>query len=126
MEYQKDAKTGCWIWSGTIAGNGYGIMRMPERKTMVAHRFVFLSVGRVIPVGMELDHLCRNRRCVNPDHLEPVTHSENMLRAFAAAGRASICKYGHPLDGIRSRSGGGRYCKQCNLLNKQKQRAASL
>jgi len=124
MSYEIDEATGCWNWVGSIAPNGYGVARTQGRGSMTAHRLVFMESGGSIPDGMELDHLCRNRRCVNPAHLEPVTHAENMLRAFAAAPRPAVCKLGHPLDGVRTREGGGRYCKQCNVLSKQKQRAS--
>lgn len=79
-----DRSGDCWRWTGALARGGYGFAVVGSRddpqRYRNAHRFAYeLSVGP-IPEGLELDHLCRNRRCVNPAHLEPVTHSENMRR----------------------------------------------
>lgn len=115
-----DEATGCWNWIGTISSNGYGVAHI-GRKTTSAHRAVYLVIIGSVARGLELDHLCRNRRCVNPNHLEPVTHSENVKRATRI--HSSFCKYGHVLDGIRTREGAGRYCKTCVKLRKQKQRS---
>lgn len=77
-----DPDTGCWIWTGATSV-GYGRIRVDGRLDM-AHRVSYqLFVGQ-IPEGLDLDHLCMNRRCCNPSHLEPVTRAENMRRAAAA------------------------------------------
>lgn len=76
--------SGCWAWTGTKNQNGYGhTAHGPLRRNLV-HRFVFQLLVGPVPEGLELDHLCRVRHCCNPEHLEPVTHRENVLRAFAA------------------------------------------
>ena len=124
--YAVDPATGCWNWLKTCTPNGYGLRHGNKKDvpSMTAHRFVFMSVRGPIPEGLELDHLCRNKKCVNPDHLEPVTHAENMRRCPSSLARLSspLCSHGHPLDGIRARSKGGRYCKTCVKLNKRRQR----
>lgn len=74
------AQNGCWIWRGTVATNGYGRV-MFRGRMMAAHRLFFVLHRGPIPEGLELDHLCSTRPCVNPAHLEPVTHMENIRRA---------------------------------------------
>jgi len=91
------------------------------RRTIMAHRYFYEVLKAVIPVGHEIDHLCRITSCVNPSHLEAVTHAENMRRTPRVT--SSECKYGHALDGVRTRKDGGRYCKVCNLQNKRRQRS---
>lgn len=71
---------GCWVWNGTRTRAGYATMSV-ECKTVYVHRWAYEHFVGPIPKGLELDHLCRNTRCVNPDHLEPVTHAENNRRA---------------------------------------------
>jgi hypothetical protein len=105
---------GCWDWCGFLTKNGYG--RIGSR---LAHRVVYeLLIGK-IPAGLELDHLCRNRRCVNPSHLEPVTHRVNLLRGKTLANKESFqehCIYGHPFseNNLQITSDGRRICRTCN------------
>lgn len=74
----------CWEWIGAISTNGYGKTTISNR-TVSAHRAVYVLLVGPIPEGMQLDHLCRVRHCVNPNHLEPVTAKENVRRARSAA-----------------------------------------
>lgn len=76
----------CWLWTGILNWLGYGyVARQPEPGSrnfvrIVAHRYAYEDLVGEIPAGLELDHLCRNRACVNPDHLDPVPHRVNMQR----------------------------------------------
>lgn len=92
--------TACWEWNGALT-LGYGRIRLNGRSAL-AHRVVYeLLVGHVAD-GLDLDHLCRNTICVNPDHLEPVTHAENIRRGRWSKGAARVqlskdtCANGHP------------------------------
>lgn len=116
---------GCWEWTGRMQQSGYGVIDIQSipRK---AHRVVYEMMVGSIPVGLDLDHLCRNRRCVRPAHLEPVTRAENTRRG--TAGRAAQermrsithCPKGHPYDDKNTRiavqRGGypNRVCRACH------------
>lgn len=86
----------CWIWTASKIRNGYGSFRL-ENKKVLAHRFSYELFNDVIPKNMELDHLCRNRACVNPDHLEVVSHLENVQRGQAGINNKikTHCPKGH-------------------------------
>lgn len=77
-----DAEGDCWEWMGARNGTGYGNI-----ESRGAHRVIYEALVGPIPKGLDLDHLCRNPPCVNPDHLEPVTRSTNLLRGHVGRGR---------------------------------------
>ena len=82
----KDPETGCWLWQGGQAGAGYPVLRMGlqsqgNRRTELVHRLVYTIFVGDIPEGFDVDHTCGTKLCVNPDHLEAVTHKENIRRA---------------------------------------------
>jgi len=105
--------TGCWVYDGHIAVNGYG-----KTDGKLVHRLVYEALVGPIPEGLQLDHLCRNRACYNPAHLEPVTDSENKLRS-PLMGRANAskthCAGGHPYDETNTyhTPSGQRQCRTC-------------
>lgn len=84
MEDKIAVGDGCWEWLGSKTSNGYGQVAI-KREIFKAHRVVYEWLVGTIPRGLEIDHLCRNRSCVRPDHLEPVTRVVNIRRARAAA-----------------------------------------
>ncbi|GHG10148.1 HNH endonuclease signature motif containing protein [Streptomyces hydrogenans] len=107
-------ETGCWEWQGWRNGAGYGYLRVDGRDRC-AHRVTYEALAGAIPPGLELDHLCTNPPCVNPGHLEPVTHQENQRRVGQ---RQTACqREGHdwtdPLN-VRRRPDGRRYCAECD------------
>lgn len=110
----------CWLWTAALDAKGYGFFRGEPISTR-AHRVAYTLTVGPIPKGLELDHLCRNRACVNPAHLEPVVHRENVLRGDAGLARARLesakthCPQGHPYDDINTyrRSTGHRTCRSC-------------
>lgn len=95
-----DARGPCWIWTGAGQTGGYGIVRREGRRIRV-HRYAWELLVGPIPAGLVIDHLCRVKLCVNPDHLEPVTQQTNMHRAMVPsliAHRKGQCTKGHPLN----------------------------
>lgn len=122
--------SGCWEWTGSCTANGYGqISSGPrhDRKRLLTHRVSWWIHRGPIPGGLELDHLCRNRRCANPDHLEPVTHRENALRGIAGAVNAARhravthCPRGHEYDETNTytRPNGSRQCRACARVRRR-------
>lgn len=116
--WSKVDKTGeCWIWTAYRNKGGYGTYR--DGRTMsLAHRVSYRAVRGDVPEGKELDHLCRNRSCVRPDHLEPVSRRENIARGeshVSAQMKTTTCGKGHPFDSENSYvdGRGKRVCRTC-------------
>jgi hypothetical protein len=111
-------ETGCWEWTAHRNGSGYGVIGLPSRKTGSAHRVAYELIHGPIPDGLDLDHLCRVRHCINPAHLEPVTRRENSLRGNGPGiviARGDQCSAGHPYTEINTRvRGGKRFCRTCD------------
>ncbi len=110
-----EPNSGCWLWVGTISVHGYGRMKR-NGKPVPAHRLVYELLRGPIPDGLVLDHKCRLKCCVNPDHLEPVTIGENSRRGIK--GRLTThCPQGHAYDEANTyRWPPGterRYCRAC-------------
>ena len=120
MSRYTEDENGCWNYTGTINNRGYGSIRQTT-----AHRFFWETIRGDIPEGLELDHLCRNTRCVNPSHLEPVTRAENMRRRSEAY---KVCRAGHLMDEentiIKNRpdrgTGTARACRACQVLSQRR------
>lgn len=110
-------ENGCWNWH-RAAPNGYGSFAEKRNKPVPAHRWSYEFMRVEIPDGLVIDHLCRNRLCVNPWHLDPVTQRENVMRAdgpSALNARKTKCLRGHPLDAANTYvcPRGKRECRIC-------------
>ena len=123
-----EPNSGCWIWiAGLRTGTGYGQFRISHTdKQRLAHIISYeLQFGKV-PDGLQLDHKCRMRCCVNPHHLEPVTCRVNLLRGYGWSGihaRKTHCPAGHPYEGSNLRTiHGSRSCQMCNKLRAREYR----
>ena len=117
-----DRKEGlsCWNWIGPTNASGYGRFHA-EGRSVMAHRVTVWLSGRSIPNGMEVDHICRNRSCVNPEHLRVVTHRENLLAGETITARAAAttnCPKGHLLVGgnLLISKDGRRKCRECDRI----------
>lgn len=111
---------GCWFWEGSTNNQGYGAFAI-EGKRYYAHRLAYVWLRGGIPDGMVIDHLCRVRNCVNPNHLEVVDFRENVLRGVgptAVNASRTHCKRGHELagDNLYIRPNGYRNCKSCRSI----------
>lgn len=117
--------SGCWLWIAALNRNGYGLARFG--RVRVAHRVTYELLVGPIPGGLDLDHLCRVRNCVNPSHLEPVTRRENLRRGEHNYRDATHCQQGHPYAGdnlrISPADGGlARICRECARANDARSR----
>src|SRR5690242_1534338 len=116
--------TGCWLWQAFVnPSTGYGLFRMPG--TIGAHRAAWLLLRGPIPDDFHIDHRCRVKTCVNPEHLEPVTPRMNTDRGSKSR-RMYCVGAGHPMtpDNTGNRTDGQRYCKTCHREKARAKRAA--
>lgn len=115
------SETGCWEWRGKLNHQGYGRICVSRAAgDQQVHRVAYETFVGPIPEGLQLDHKCRNRKCCNPEHLEPVTARENVRRSTSPISRnlaATHCVRGHPLSGDNLyMHKGHRRCKECQLV----------
>ncbi len=117
-------ENGCWQWTASLV-QGYG--QFVRARPRGAHRWAYEHLIGPVPDGLEPDHLCRNKGCVNPSHLEPVTHRENMLRGNtvpARYARQTHCLRGHPFDEANTYhppSSRKRVCRECRGIRSRAQ-----
>lgn len=123
-----DSAATCWTWTGTTDKDGYG--KFVECGQWIAsHRFAYEALRAEIPAGLQIDHLCRNRACVNPWHMEPVTHRVNQWRRASRTGEplhsTTHCPSGHELNALNLYISpeGGRTCRPCNRAVQSRRKA---
>jgi hypothetical protein len=126
---------GCLLWTGSLNKDGYGSIQVGSRtngtyRKLAVYQVTYAMLVGPVPDGLELDHLCRVRRCAAPDHLEPVTHRVNLLRGdtvSAKAAAATHCSKGHEFDLINTyfTVKDGRRCRRCWTENNQRRAAAA-
>lgn len=117
----------CWEWQGGKNDSSYGLLRVDGREAY-AHRVSYELFVGPIPDGLEIDHLCRRPNCVNPAHLEAVSHRENILRGTSPAAVSAAkthCSKGHPLSGpnVYMPQRGGRQCRTCTREGQRRRRS---
>jgi hypothetical protein len=106
---------GCWIWTASLQGGNYGSFHLTHTVSRGAHRVAYEHFVGPVPEGLVLDHLCRVRHCVNPEHLEPVTQRENQRRGICGV-LTTHCKRGHEFTPENTyRHKGSRKCRRCAI-----------
>lgn len=123
-----DTRGDCWEWTASRTPAGYGKFAIGGNMLATAHRWAYECLVGPIPDGLVLDHLCRNRRCVNPDHLEPVTWQENLDRSPLPSARISTkraCKSGHEFSAENTyvTRSGMRQCRTCHRIRERARKA---
>lgn len=116
---------GCWEWGRAISAAGYGMFWW-EGKVKLTHRLAYEMMVGKIPAGLVLDHLCKNTKCCNPAHLEPVTQKINVYRSDAVTAKKRLqthCIHGHSLENAIIKKDGRRDCRECDRARCAKYRA---
>lgn len=127
----KNGPLGCWVWTASLDLNGYGqfiVMRGSRGYPRLSHRVAWELLQGPIPNGLVIDHLCRNRACVRPDHLQPVTNKENILRGVsisAISARKTHCIRGHEFneENTYRPKRGGRMCRACARIRRAERKS---
>jgi Pyruvate/2-oxoacid:ferredoxin oxidoreductase delta subunit len=119
--------TGCWFWLGNHSPAGYAMFTAKKGRISGAHRYSYEIHKGPIPVGLEVDHICNMKGCVNPDHLQALTSRQNQMRTnspIAQNSRKTHCHKGHEFtpENTVKHSGGGRECRECRKAFKRKYR----
>ena len=117
-----EPNTGCWLWERGCTSAGYGVIRI-DGQNHYAHRLIYQLLVGPIPDGKEIDHKCGLRGCINPAHLEAVTHHENVKRGGAKTrARRPFCGRGHSFEDENAyqRPNGQRVCRTCMSLRAQR------
>lgn len=114
----------CWLWNASKLPNGYGLFSDENGKTVTAHRWSYSHFVGVIPIGLVIDHICRNPACVNPKHLQAISQSNNIKRSLLVKARSARthCKHGHeftPENTQYVKGQRGRRCATCNRNSKK-------
>ena len=115
---------GCLVWQRPLNADGYGQMHY-DGQGRYAHQVAYLLTHGELPAGLQIDHLCRNKACIEPSHLEAVTPRENTLRGIspsAVNATKTHCKRGHPFDEENTgyKPNGARVCKECRAVSARK------
>lgn len=136
-----EPNSGCWLWGGAMNSRGYGLFSMTRsggKRVYRVHRLAYEAENGPIPVGLQIDHLCCVKLCVNPAHLEPVTNDENARRRWLGGyhkkrpRRRTHCPKGHPYEGsnirVKSEKNGKRYqaCRECLRAAEKRRRGGRL
>lgn len=130
-KFDVDEVSGCWVWNAGGTTDGYGKIRGAAKYRFErAHRVAYELFVGPIPEGLTIDHLCRNRGCVNPEHLEPVTSRENILRGENHVARFAArthCDHGHPFseENTYFHPAQGRRCRACYREQRRLKREAA-